>query len=429
MSKCKQFKKQLDEIKDMKAALDTAVEQGRINDAANERNNISQKIHELRKDLDPKPRREVFRNAVEKIEKANPGLKIVGFDSWDTYRDVNGELNGRIQVYPKDDFSLGALMLEDNKRVWLPVINGELIREFKGEKITSCDTIENINGNLNGSVEILGQSIPVINGELIDTITSKGNKYAITSSKNVKNINGKLNGEVHVNNSWLPVIDGELVLKVGNQSVSNCKNIENIDGTLNGITVNSMGHHDIVVMGNPISTIDGEEITGADSMKIIDGKPNGIVSSNFGQNWKPLINGKVIHEIDGKKIMWCKQAENHDNKLTGLVILEGSKDFFPVIKGELITEIGGTQIRTFGELEVQNGEINGIAFIKDVMGSYPCLNGTVAVGLKKYGDIQSAERIRTIAGLLNGIITARDAGGKTRVLYYVLGKVIKEVEV
>jgi len=102
---------------------------------------------ERKESLPPLP---LFEKTISEIE-TKTGKKVTGLDKWKNYQEINDKLNGRVAIEEK----------------WFPVINGQLIEEINGKKITFACDIQNIDGKLNGRVWIEREEVEVVLGKLV----------------------------------------------------------------------------------------------------------------------------------------------------------------------------------------------------------------------------------------------------------------------
>jgi len=88
--------------------------------------------------------------AIESIENREK-RRIVALGPWEDYQNIDGRLNGRVRF-------------EDSSGP-LPVINGQLVEEINGRRITDCSEVQNIDGRLNGEVWFEGESEVMLEDE------------------------------------------------------------------------------------------------------------------------------------------------------------------------------------------------------------------------------------------------------------------------
>jgi hypothetical protein len=379
------------------------------------------------------PSETLFREVIDGIEKQSTA-KVVGLDNWDSYQESSGKLTGVVTINASGE------------RQQIPIFMGRFLGQGKDsdgkfKNIVSASNIENIDGKINGGIELEGERpIPRIAGKKVTEI--EGNE--ILGCSYVKNIGNRLNGSVLVfmdrQKRSLPVINGELVSTIGGEKVIGCYFVENVDSKLNGAVqtivprATSSGglgrkeHMFPVINGNPIYRIGGKEITSCYDVKNIDGKLNGRVK--FDAGWIPVIGGQLVTEIDGKKVLTCLNIKNIGGKINGSVKLgedavkvDGKEipvlNGIPIINGNPIYEIGGQRIIDSSEVNNIGGTLSGKIKTESQEGWLPVIGGIIIseIGGQRITDCQE---VHNVCGKLNGRVKI---SGQNKWVNVVLGEI------
>ena len=172
---------------------------------------------------------------------------------------------------------------------------------------------------------------------------------------------------------------------------------ELIDGKLNGkIKVGEQWYP--IINGKLVQQVGGHEIFGCDGIHNVGGELNGVIGVS-GRSSLPVINGELVEEIDGHKIETCRDIRNVNGELNGEVCV--GEEWLPVIDGKLIREIDGLKISSSNDARNVDGKLNGSVWYGGRR--YAVINGKMIRTIDGW-PYQNIRDVRNVDGKLNACV-------------------------